>query len=596
MLNRPTPTCPGWWLGGQRTGVDDDLDKRERSAGTLTRVVFRPIRAFARLFLCVADSDVVSPSELTLVPDLPSNKEFAQDNSSCTALSTTWSDNNMGRSISGIDMGMPVYNRPAESWEEFYWTDSPPIIYSPGPLKFYVPVELFQLVLENIDSYPGYYVLLRKLRLVSRAWKSEADRFFLRDLGVANGHFVNFARALLANPRRGWHIRALRVDWALESAVQPDDVDVVRRAFMIMPNLEALTERCSSCDNLLATSIDAQILKGVPFRLRTWDTTFRWCPELEDILLEQTEIRKFVCSADLSFGTGPPEDRLATPGILPKCNLLDVGPGILPTFQNIGDVPSVRHLTFHVDALPPDCELVAAPGPRFIGSQLTSLVIVRISIQFAAFTPMPDLIREFIASVPNLLLFGIMDGQILTPRDNAQIRTMVCNHLPRLKTFCWAQNVYGTGEVEELDDEDMDGDDVESDDSEDEEDSDDEEETGERLSSNEKFGRYARKYFADHSALEYITAYFYRYHDPRLLIPPTRESSQWLYKRIWDDKHPDGYTVVDIDAPRLLPMTRRDLLDPVAPEDFIMRGYINPRRFIVPNPALPALPSDSDSD
>ncbi|KZV59920.1 hypothetical protein PENSPDRAFT_694729, partial [Peniophora sp. CONT] len=157
-----------------------------------------------------------------------------------------------------------VPNRPM-SLEEYYWQDSPPISYSPKPLKFHVPVELFRIVLENTDHYPGYYVLLRNLRLVSRAWSLESDRFFLCDIGVADGRLVDFARALLASPKRGRHIRSLRVDWALKGAVQPGDVDIIRRAFMIMPNLEVLTERCSNCSNLLATSIDAQILKGVPF-------------------------------------------------------------------------------------------------------------------------------------------------------------------------------------------------------------------------------------------------------------------------------------------------------------------------------------------
>ncbi|KZV61362.1 hypothetical protein PENSPDRAFT_671073 [Peniophora sp. CONT] len=173
-----------------------------------------------------------------------------------------------------------------------------------------------------------------------------------------------------------------------------------------------------------------------------------------------------------------------------------------------------------------------------------------------------------------------MDGQILTPRSNAQIRAMVCDHLPRLKTLLWAQNVYGWGELEELDDEDMDGDDVESDDS------DDEENSERRLSSHEKFTFYARQLFADHPTLEYVTGYFYQHHDPRSPIPPTRFSSQSLYRCIWNDDHPDGYTAVDIDAPRLITLSRCDLIDPVAPEDFIVHGRINPERFNVPNSEL----------
>ena len=95
MLNRSTPTYPGRWPGGQRTGVNDGLDKRKRPAGTLMKLVSRPIRAFVRLFVCApgapqflsvpfrylnkSDSDPGNPSELTLVPDSSCNKELDEE-------------------------------------------------------------------------------------------------------------------------------------------------------------------------------------------------------------------------------------------------------------------------------------------------------------------------------------------------------------------------------------------------------------------------------------------------------------------------------------------------------------------------------------
>ncbi|VDC02982.1 unnamed protein product [Peniophora sp. CBMAI 1063] len=544
-------------------------------------------------------SDVANPSELTLVADLSKVEDHSQKptvpalDSSQLPYSET--------SISGTTMNLPARLSP----QEFYWTDSPPITYSPGPLKFYVPVELFQLILENIDQYTGYYVLWRNLRLVSRAWNYEADRFFFRDLGIADGHFVDFASALLATPWRARHIRALYVDWAQDAPGTPEHLDIIRRAFMIMPNLETLRERYSHCRHQLLVSDGSLIMKGMPFRLRTWVTSFRWCPQLEEILLEQTELRKFQCDADLSFGTAPPEQRLVMPGMLPKCELLDAGAGILETFQNVGDAPAVRHLTFRIVCLQPERELGAAIGPRFIGSQLTSLVISRHSIQRCAFTPMPELVREFIASVPNLLLFGVIDYQFFTPRDNAQLRTMICDHLPHLKTFVWAQDVYGIANMEDLDDEDMEGDDVESDESEDEseddDDGDDDDEEGgpaeprRRLHRHAKFGLYARKLFADHPALEFVTAFFH-YRDHYGLSGMVIDQTQSLYKRVRDDKLSAGYTVVENNFVHTITSRTCDLIDPKAPEDYLLRCHVNPNRFLMPNPALPVLSTDSDSD
>lgn len=87
----PTPTCPGRWLGSQRTGVDDDLKKESglpsRQQGlSLAPSAPSPVSSSAsqvrpicdRLYTTVLNesgSDVVSPSKLVFTLDLLYDKE-----------------------------------------------------------------------------------------------------------------------------------------------------------------------------------------------------------------------------------------------------------------------------------------------------------------------------------------------------------------------------------------------------------------------------------------------------------------------------------------------------------------------------------------
>ncbi|KAI0030075.1 hypothetical protein K488DRAFT_88122 [Vararia minispora EC-137] len=328
---------------------------------------------------------------------------------------------------------------------------SPPSLKNPGHLRganedirnsFPLPLELYRHVVCFMDdtSCTTWSVGLHALTYISRAWRSEAERYLYTHIDVPPGNILLLCRTLLARPDLAHRVRKLRFFANLLRPLCEGDLDMLSRTLWSVPNLRDLQMYGLDDDKYGTFSIlhDESIfsmLRESRFKLYRFSADLDWCPAMVNFLESQPELRWLDLRGPRSFYHYP---GCALPKTaLPKCKCMTVEPLILNSFER---PPPITHLTLNLCLIPARLEAEAAEQIGMLGDTLRVVTVNRINTLRSEPCLAPArLLARFAERTPHLSFLGIWDLHLdFSPRDNRDILNVVSKNFPELRVFVWA--------------------------------------------------------------------------------------------------------------------------------------------------------------
>ncbi|KAI0310664.1 hypothetical protein OF83DRAFT_1178317 [Amylostereum chailletii] len=430
------------------------------------------------------------------------------------------------------------------------------------PRRACLPVELYRPILEAMYKNTIFYkYTLRFLLFTSQAWRAEAERKIYTDVVVPEYGLLLFARTIIARPDLGQMVRSLQFCRALpQGAPTPEDVELFDTFLHCLPNVKDIRPQwnpsCSYSAPKIVDEENPKLFANRPFRLERFMAFSDWNLQTVEFLTTQPEIREF----EIALCVKPaPKPEVVPHSVLRKCNMLITAPGILASFTV---PPPLRFLHVYLnDWGTLEERLGEATEIGMFGNTLTSLAVARRYVR-EGYLSMAVILEGFAAQCSKLAVLGLYDCVDFSNRDNARIRRLVSDNFPNLRMFVWGPLAAGIWRNENdgwSSEEESDGDSMWSDDDD---------------HTTVKMERYAVALMKAKPSLQLFVGF--------------DGDGSCRHSRVWRRIGTGEDTKLEeiLDHWRRFDIVEQELryVDPNDPEEYMMTGYVNPKRFYVDVP------------